>query len=379
MNKFKIIILSLFLLLLSFSACKSDADEASNTFLATVVEISDNTATVEPLAGEDECSDNPKIYLDIKYIDFNADIWDVVEITYKGVIKSSPDTPFKPEKTKVCNDLRQVKYQGNWLDKDNAEKLNGGVYSKLIITQIYADCFFAETTENTEYIYKFNGVLGEEWCIGDEFYISCENVYEDDINKLVEADFKILYAYNPFADAKPVIYLYPEQEIFITVKLDLDGEFTCTYPEYNDSWTVTAMPDGTLTDEKGQTYNYLYWEGESNTRWDMSKGFCIKGEDTAAFLEKALAELGLTRREANEFIVYWLPLMQDNSYNVISFQTELYESSAKLSISPTPDTLIRVFMAYYSSETFVNIAPQQLVSPERNGFVAVEWGGALAE
>ena len=96
--------------------------------------------------------------------------------------------------------------------------------------------------------------------------------------------------------AKPVIYLYPEEEIEVTVRLDLDGSLTCTYPAYDDGWTVNARPDGTLTDEHGQTYNYLYWEGLSDAEFDFSQGFCIPGADTAAFLEDALAQLGLNRR-----------------------------------------------------------------------------------
>ena len=174
---------------------------------------------------------------------------------------------------------------------------------------------------------------------------------------------------------KPVIYLYPQRETKVNVKLDYSGELTCTYPEYNGGWTVTASPGGTLTDNKGQTYNYLYWEGKSQTKYDMSKGFCVKGEDTGEFLETALNKLGLNRREANEFIVFWLPLMQDNKYNLISFQTDSYTESAKLYITPKPDTLIRVFMAYKPLEEYTEIEEQILSSPERTGFTAVEWGG----
>ena len=94
--------------------------------------------------------------------------------------------------------------------------------------------------------------------------------------------------------AKPVLYLYPEEETEVAVRLDYDGDLTCTYPAYEDGWTVTAAPDGTLTDEAGQTYNYLYWEGVTRTAYDFSRGFCVPGADTAAFLEDALAQLGLT-------------------------------------------------------------------------------------
>lgn len=177
-------------------------------------------------------------------------------------------------------------------------------------------------------------------------------------------------------DLKPVIYLYPEEKEDVSVELDYAGNLTCTYPEYNGKWSVTAQPDGTLTDATGQTYNYLYWEGENDAAYDFSEGFCVAGSDTAAFLEGALDQLGLTRREANEFIVYWLPLMQDNPYNIISFQTDAYTQAAQLHIDPKPDTLLRVFMAWKASDAPVEIPAQELTAPERVGFTVVEWGGS---
>ena len=176
-------------------------------------------------------------------------------------------------------------------------------------------------------------------------------------------------------DAKPVIYLYPEQETTVSVSLDYAGTLTATYPAYEDGWTVTAEPDGTLYDENGDEYSYLLWEGENNTDYDFSKGFCVAGADTADFLRKKLAEIGLTPREYNEFIVYWLPKMQDNPYNLISFQSEAYTDAAKLDIDPTPDSVLRVFMAWKPLHRAQNIEPQTFASFERNGFTVVEWGG----
>lgn len=177
-------------------------------------------------------------------------------------------------------------------------------------------------------------------------------------------------------DAKPVAYLYPEAELEVTVKLDFDGDLTCTYPAYNDGWTVTARPDGTLTDAGGQTYNYLYWEGISNTDYDFSQGFCVPGRETAAFLEDALAQLGLTRREANEFIVYWLPRMENTPYNLISFQTDAYTDHAVLTVTPEPDSMLRVFMAWKPLDAPVELPAQDLPAFQRTGFTVVEWGGA---
>ena len=178
-----------------------------------------------------------------------------------------------------------------------------------------------------------------------------------------------------FVGAKPVVYLYPEEVTRVAVELELPGKLTCTYPAYNDGWTVTAAPDGTLTDEEGQTYNYLYWEGETARQYDLSEGFCVAGADTAALLEEALAQLGLTRREANEFIVYWLPQMEGNPYNLIAFQQEAYTESAKLTVTPTPDSILRVFMTWKPLEKSVDIPAQTLPAFERSGFTLVEWGG----
>lgn len=111
-------------------------------------------------------------------------------------------------------------------------------------------------------------------------------------------------------------------------------------------WTVTARPDGALVDEAGREYPYLFWEGTLAAKWDFSSGFVVEGSRTADFLEEKLALLGLTDREAADFITYWLPRMEGNAYNLIAFQQDTYTQAAALSISPAPDTLLRVFMAY---------------------------------
>ena len=175
--------------------------------------------------------------------------------------------------------------------------------------------------------------------------------------------------------AKPVIYLYPEQETTVSVSLDYAGTLTATYPAYENGWTVTAEPDGMLYDENGNEYSYLFWEGENNTDYDFSKGFCVAGADTADFLREKLAEIGLTPREYNEFIVYWLPKMQENPYNLISFQSERYTDTAKLDIDPEPDSVLRVFMAWKPLHRPQTIEPQTFTSFARDGFTVVEWGG----
>ena len=188
--------------------------------------------------------------------------------------------------------------------------------------------------------------------------------------------FRFAPQIGPQRAAKPVIYLYPPEEQTVTVKLGFKGKLTCTYPAYKSGWTVKAKPDGTLTDlSDGKPYSYLYWEGVSSNRWDMSHGFVVKGSGTADFLQKKLSSLGLTPREYNEFIVYWLPVMQKNQYNLITFAGKDYDSLAPLEITPKPDSVLRVMMLYKPLDKPVNVQPQTLAPFVRKGFSVVEWGG----
>ena len=358
-----------------------EEDEVEYQFNATILELSDTTALVEPLEDEDERRSSDKISFGLKGLDdIEAKVGSVVEVTYAGGMMESYPAQIKAVSWKLSDNLRHLEFTEQWLDKATSATYENDIFSDIIITRIYANCFFAEPVIPGPYEIKLNGTLSDEWCVGDQVICTYENTYYDEENNRVEADMLTIrestFEMEPGECYKPVIYLYPEEETDISVNLILDGRLTCTYPAYNDGWTVTASPDGTLTDAKGRTYNYLYWEGETYARYDLSKGFCVKGEDTAVFLEDALEKLGLTRREANEFIVYWLPQMQDNPYNIISFQTGIYTNAAKLAVNPAPDTLIRVFMAWQASDTPVVLENQELSAPDRTGFTVVEWGGA---
>ncbi len=178
-------------------------------------------------------------------------------------------------------------------------------------------------------------------------------------------------------DLKPVIYLYPENDgQEISVSLDYNGDLIELIPEFNaeNTWNITASKDGRINFE-GVEYDYLFWEGVPKFKYDFYTGYCVKGSETGAFLRNKLSELGLNESEIAEFLKFWLPDMEKNPYNMISFQDKVYTDGAKLSVTPEPDSVIRVFMAWYPSEHFVKINPQIFDTPERKGFTVVEWGG----
>lgn len=178
-------------------------------------------------------------------------------------------------------------------------------------------------------------------------------------------------------DEKPIIYLYPEREQNVKVELLNIENLTHTYPKYENGWEVTAFPNGDLIDLKtGRSLYALYWEGIVTNGLNMREGFVIEGKDTIAFLEEKLAVLGLTEREANEFIIYWLPRLEGNKYNYIRFQTiDEINDNMLLRITPVPDTLIRVMMEFKKLDKPITVEAQSLKTPARTGFTVVEWGG----
>ena len=115
--------------------------------------------------------------------------------------------------------------------------------------------------------------------------------------------------------------------------------------------------------------------GQQSLDIDRTKGFVVKGNETKAFLQEKLASLGLSRHELDEFIEYWLPKMEKNGYNYVQFLGKEYTDTARLDITPRPDSVLRVFMAFKPLNQYLSVVPQTMKPFERKGFSVIEWGG----
>lgn len=247
--------------------------------------------------------------------------------------------------------------------------------------------FFYDVQEESDaelrFLVDLNGQISEgtgaEYTIGDNIkvvYDKRNKIYnEEGYYEITLISYEGLEPLGRGAALKPVIYLYPETETKFTVTLDYDGKLTTTYPTYKHGWQGIAKPDGTLYVE-GKEYTYLYWEGVDNNVYDLSKGFVVKGEDSAEFLQDTLAKMGLLPKEYNEFIVFWLPYLEKNPYNLITFQQEAYTNHAVLHIEPEPDSMLRVFMVFQSLDTPIEIDEMEIKPFKREGFTVIEWGGS---
>ncbi len=184
---------------------------------------------------------------------------------------------------------------------------------------------------------------------------------------------------------KPLILLYPQKEMDIDISLNYSPGFSATFPEYGtkkQGWSVVATPESIIKD-KGtgmETYG-LFWEGKemNQDHFDLSRGFVIKGSEIREFLYEKLREMGLTTKEYSDFIMFWYPKLQEYPYIQITFAGNDYTDTAKLTITPTPDSMLRVFMVAKPLSEYKEVPPQKIEKFERKGFSVVEWGGTILE
>lgn len=185
----------------------------------------------------------------------------------------------------------------------------------------------------------------------------------------------------PAECGKPVIYLYPEEELDVSVELELEGGFTKVEPAYNDGWNVIASPDGSLYNkDDGQMYPYLFWEGHGGSYEAPEHYWVMSQEEVPKTVGKLLAAFGLNGQEIYDFMDFWMPLMNDAPYYKVGFHgTHVMDQLAPLTVTPAPDSVFRILMDYEELDAPIEANPLQHITPfDRKGFSVVEWGGVLS-
>ncbi len=318
-----------------------------------------------------ECVFQSPSYDDVFYL------WkDIVCVNDKGMLKL------------IDKGGEELAVLGEWNDRMYFHDMLCGYYTKALDASLPG----MEETEYYSATYKDGIPEYQKASLEDAFspalYIVCENsdisygtigsgieyIYDPDTGRVGMIKTIGIGGY-----AKPVLYLYPENECDLTISFEHPELLTVTYPEYEDGgWQVNAAPDGTLTDANGRSYYALYWEESGYCPTDFEVGFCVTADNAADFLEEKLDALGLSEREANEFIMYWLPVLKNNGTSLVYFETtESREIYNKLNFSVRPDSLLRIAIHIKKIDQPTYIREQILPSFEREGFAAIEWGGVI--
>ena len=201
--------------------------------------------------------------------------------------------------------------------------------------------------------------------------------FDNDTSSSVKV--KIFYTPGGAEMGKPVIYLYPEKTSGVTVNVEPTGGISVSEPAIGKGWKVIATPESVIYNiSNKKLYPYLFWEGFATNFKTPEEGFVIAVSDVEKFFDSKLAILGLNEKEIADFKEFWIPRLSEKPYYFITFvPKKTFDQYAPLTVTPTPDSVIRVFFDYKGLDKAINVKEQKLETPKRNGFTVVEWGGRL--
>lgn len=189
----------------------------------------------------------------------------------------------------------------------------------------------------------------------------------------------LYYAAGGAEMGKPVIYLYPTQTSKISVNVKPTGGISVSIPPINNGWNVVATPDGLITNlSDRKQYPYLFWEGFASDFTTPKEGFVVAKNQVSSFFDQTLRYQGMNEKEITDFKEFWVPKLTTKPYYFITYiDQDSIDRYAPLTVSPKPDTSIRIFFDYRGLDHRQEVTPQRLKAGVRNGFTLIEWGGRL--
>ena len=177
---------------------------------------------------------------------------------------------------------------------------------------------------------------------------------------------------------KPNIYLYPETETEITVTFEKPEYLTSSIPDYTGAWTVTASPDGKLTDVVGNSYGYLFYEALVKKKaFQTEESFLIPADKRDETFRRILTAYSFNEQETADFIEYWSDYLKGGTdYLMYPMLTDGVDAAMPVSFSVKPDSIYRIWFgfAFYDGG---EVKTPEITPIERKGFTVIEWGGAV--
>jgi hypothetical protein len=176
-----------------------------------------------------------------------------------------------------------------------------------------------------------------------------------------------------FIIKKPNIYIYPTEPIDLNIQISFPngGQIIKSIPAYNGNWEINVQPSGLINNQ----YEYLFYEARIPHLLQKEFGWIINGTDLSSFFMKNLDSLKFSTKEIEDFVEYWIPLLDENKNYIIYPQfNDILDEVVQLKFSTTPDYVIRVFYLLQEERGGEVINIPGMPSTTRNGFTVMEWG-----
>lgn len=189
--------------------------------------------------------------------------------------------------------------------------------------------------------------------------------------------------------ASPWIYAYNDTPTDLTVSLDPVGGVSYVNPSFTNterySWDVTTQNDGTLNIAHSRNKQALFWEYNKYSvlrAYHMharkpEHGFVVATSELENFMGGLSPRIGLNtieqknvlaelRRAGNQF---------DSPFVKVSFVSDDFvDTYLPLTVSPTPDTMHRVYFELTPLRSYTQIDQPNIPQITREGLTVIETG-----
>jgi hypothetical protein len=174
---------------------------------------------------------------------------------------------------------------------------------------------------------------------------------------------------------KPNIYLYPikEMSIDVNIKFPQGGGVVNSIPSFPDTWqNINVKPNGKINDK----YDYLFYETNGTPLPNLDKGWIVERENLESFFVKNLNETGFNDEEIDDFIEWWIPILNKaNNYAIFPLYNDKLEDIVQIEFSEQPDNIIRlIYVIKECDNVKLELEEPTLPDFKNEGFVVREWG-----
>lgn len=176
---------------------------------------------------------------------------------------------------------------------------------------------------------------------------------------------------------KPNVYIYPEYSLNLSVKIELPlgGEIIKSVPKYGNGWNIFVDTSGRINDQ----YEYLFYECDIPDVFQRTEGWIVEKKDLTEFFKSNLEEYGFIEEEIQDFLEYWIPILDAKSYyEIFPQRKEILDQVIRLEFSHQPKSILRLFYLINGTDKpGSNLRTPDTIHFTRRGFSVVEWGGII--
>ncbi len=176
---------------------------------------------------------------------------------------------------------------------------------------------------------------------------------------------------------KPILYIYPQETLELDIALDFPngGKILESIPEYKNLWKVQVQPNGKINNQ----FDYIYYECKFPDLTQRKFGWVVPKSNIENFFVSNLSQSGFSKKEINDFIEYWVPLLTNFEYYEIypQYKKKINEM-VKVIFSKEPDNFYKLlYVIKGTNNNKIKLKEPVIESAIRKGYFAVEWGVIL--